>query len=47
MLDKDVVVVADEVIVPVDVVDWEAEERAVGDRQGAWTVGTGVRCWFL
>ena len=34
MLDEDVVVVVDEVVVVVEVVESEAEERAVGDSGG-------------
>ena len=35
VLDKDVVVVTDEVVVVVEVVDSEAEERAVGEGGGS------------
>ena len=41
MLGKDVVVVADEVLVVVDVVESEAEERAVGDGGGPWAARGG------
>ena len=47
VLDKDVVVVADEVVVVVEVVESEAEERAVGDGGGPWAAGAGVGCWVL
>ena len=47
VLDEDVVVVADEVGVVVDVVESEAEERAVGDGGGPWAAGAGVGCWVL
>ena len=42
MLDEDVVVVVDEVVVSVEVVESEAEERAVGDGGGSWALGAGV-----
>ena len=47
VLDEDVVVVVDEVAVVVEVVESEAEERAVGD--GGWpsASGAGVGCWVL
>ena len=47
MLDEDVVVVADEMVVVVEVVESEAEERAVGDGGGPWAAGAGVGCWVL
>ena len=47
VLDKDVVVVADEVVVVVEVVESEAEERAVGDSGGPRAAGAGVGCWVL
>ena len=47
VLDEDVVVVVDEVVVVVEVVESEAEERAVGDGGGPWASGAGVGCWFL
>ena len=47
VLDEDVVVVVDEVVVVVEVVESEAEERAVGDGRGSWASGPGVRCWVL
>ena len=47
VLDEDVVVVVDEVVVVVEVVDSEAEERAVGDGGGSWALGAGVGCWVL
>ena len=47
VLDKDVVVVADEVVVVVEVVESEAEERAVWDGGGSWAAGAGVGCWVL
>ena len=47
VLDEDVVVVADEVVVVVEVVESEAEERAVGYGGGPWAVGAGVGCWVL
>ena len=40
-------VVADEVVVVVEVVESEAGERAEGDGGGSWTTGMGVRCWVL
>ena len=42
MLDEDVVVVVDEVVVVVEFVEWEAEERAVGDCAGPLAAGAGV-----
>ena len=42
VLDEDVVVVVDEVVVVVEVVESEAEERAVGDGGGSWASGAGV-----
>ena len=42
VLDKDMVVVVDEVVVVVEVVESEAEERAVGDGGGSWASGAGV-----
>ena len=42
VLDGDVVVVVDEVVVVVEVVESEAEERAVGDGGGSWAPGAGV-----
>ena len=47
VLDKGVVVVADEVVVVVEVVESEARERAVGDGRGSWAAGVGVGCWVL
>ena len=47
MLDEDVVVAVDEVVVVVEVVESEAEERAVGDGGGPWESGAGVGCWVL
>ena len=47
VLDEDVVVVADEVVVVGEVVESEAEERAVGDGGGSWAAGLGVGCWVL
>ena len=47
MLDEDVVVAANEVVVVVEVVESEAEERAVGDGGGPWAAGAGVGCWVL
>ena len=47
VLDEDVVVVADEVVMAVEVVESEAEERAVGDGGWPWAAGAGVRCWVL
>ena len=38
---------ADEVVVVVEVVDWEAEERALVDGGGSWAAGPGVGCWVL
>ena len=40
-------VVVDEVVVVVEVVESEAEERAVGDGGGPWAAGAGVGCWVL
>ena len=45
VLDEDVVVVVDEVVVVVEVVESEAEERAVGDGGESWASGAGVGCW--
>ena len=42
VLDEDVVVVVDEAVVVVEVVESEAEERAVGDGGGSWASGAGV-----
>ena len=42
VLDEDVTVVVDEVVVVVEVVESEAEERAVGDGGGSWASGAGV-----
>ena len=42
VLDEDVVVVVDEVLVVVEVVESEAEKRAVGDGGGSWASGAGV-----
>ena len=42
VLDEDVVVAVDEVVVVVEVVESEAEERAVGDGGGFWASGAGV-----
>ena len=42
VLDEDVVVVVNEVVVVVEVVESEAEERAVGDGGGSWASGAGV-----
>ena len=47
VLDEDVVVVVDEVVVVVEVVESEAEVRAVGDSGGSWASGAGVGCWVL
>ena len=47
VLDEDVVVVVNEVVVVVQVVESEAEERAVGDGGGSWAAGAGVGCWVL
>ena len=47
VLDEDMVVVLDEVVVVVEVVESEAEERAVGDGGGPWVSGAGVGCWVL
>ena len=40
-------VVVNEVVVVVEVVESEAEERAVGDGRGLWAAGAGVGCWVL
>ena len=42
VLGEYVVVVVDEVVVVVEVVESEAEERAVGDGGGSWASGAGV-----
>ena len=42
VLDEDVVVAVDEVVVVVEVVESEAEERAVGDGRGSSASGAGV-----
>ena len=47
VLDEDVVVVVDEVVVVVELVESEAEQRAVGDGGGSWASGAGVGCWVL
>ena len=48
VLDEDVVVVVvNEVVVVVEVVESEAEERAVGDGGGLWAAEAGVECWVL
>ena len=47
VLDEDVLVVVDEVVVVVEVVESEAEERAVGDGGGPWASRAGVGCWVL
>ena len=47
VLDEDVPVVVDEVVVVVEVVDSDAEERSVGDGGGPWASGAGVGCWVL
>ena len=47
VLDEDMVVVVDEVVVVVEVVESEAEERALGDGRGLWASGAGVGCLVL
>ena len=47
VLDEDVVVVVDEVVVLVEDVESEAEERAVGDGGGPWASGADVGCLVL
>ena len=47
VLDEDVLVVVHEVVVVLEVVESEAEERAVGDGGGPWASGAGVGCWVL
>ena len=47
MLDEDMVVVADEVVVVVEVVESKAEKSAVVDGRGPWSVEAGVGCWVL
>ena len=42
VLDEDLVVVVDEVVVVVEVVESEVEDRAVGDGGGSWASGAGV-----
>ena len=44
LLHEDVVVVVDEMVMLVEVVESEAEERAVGDGGGPWASGAGVGC---
>ena len=44
VLDEDMVVVVDEVVVVLEVVESEADERAVGDGGGPWASGAGVGC---
>ena len=43
LLDEDAVMVADELVVVVDVVDSEVEESTVGDGGGSWAAGGGRR----
>ena len=45
VLDEDVLVVADEVVVVLEVVESEAEDRAVGDGGEPWAAEAGVGCW--
>ena len=40
-------VVVDEVVAVVEVVEPEAEERALGDGGGSWAAGAGVACWVM
>ena len=47
VLDEDVVVVVDEGVVVVEVVESEAEERAVRDGGEPWASWAGVGCWVL
>ena len=47
VLDEDVVVVVEELVVLVEVVESEAQERAVGDSGGPWASGAGVGCRVL
>ena len=47
VVDEDVMLVVDEVVVVVEVVESEAEERALGDGGGPWASGAGVGCWVL
>ena len=47
VLHQDVVVSADEPVVVVEVVESEAEERAVRKGRGSWAAGAGVGCWVL
>ena len=42
VLDEDVVVMVHEVVVVLEVVESEAEERAVGHGGGSWASGAGV-----
>ena len=44
VLDEDVMVVGDEVAVVVEVVESEAEERAVGEGGGPWASGADLGC---
>ena len=47
VLDEDVVVVANDMVVVVEVVVSEAEGRAVGNGREPWAAGAGVGCWIL
>ena len=47
VLDEDVVVVADKVVVVVEIVDSEAEETDVGDGVGSRAAGAGTGCSVL
>ena len=47
VLDEDVVLVADEVLVVVEVVESEAGETGVGDGGGSRAAGAGAGCWVL
>ena len=44
MLHEDVVMEVDEVIVVVEVVESEAEEKEAGDGRGSWMAGAGAEC---
>ena len=47
VLDEDVVVVADKVVVVVEVVELEANERDVENGGVSRAAGAGVGCWVL
>ena len=47
VLDEDMVVVGDEAVVVVEVVELEAEERAVGNGGAPCAAGVCIECWVL